>query len=231
MPVNLRLSLTVFKIGFLVEALSGLSALVTGAASLPFHGDLLLLSPIFSVFGILFLWIGRHEWNELHRKRVGHANLAFGVSLVATALAAAPIAYLTAEGGPEPAGWLGVEFGVAVALVFAVTFVTYALVASHLLGPAGQIAMALGLAWAVIVSAAIGLALAGQLHPIVSTIVDRSPALGPIEQPITLLDALLGFSYLAFFVAFVDAHWRVARGLDADPASGPATSVRRPRVD
>jgi hypothetical protein len=36
---------------------------------------------------------------------------------------------------------------------------------------------------------------------------------GAIFQPITLLDALLAFSYLAFFIAFVDAHYRVAKGL------------------
>ncbi|HEY6238921.1 MAG TPA: hypothetical protein VIZ68_07045, partial [Thermoplasmata archaeon] len=174
------------------------------------------LSPISSAFGILFLWIGRHEWNELHRTRVGHANLAFSVSLIATALAAAPIAYLSAIGGPEPPGWLALEFGVAIALVFGVTFVTYALVASHLVGRVGLVAMALGLLWAAIISALIGIALASQLHPIVSTIVARTPALDPIAQPITLRDALLAFSYLAFFIAFVDAHWRVARGLVPD---------------
>lgn len=218
MTVNLRLSLTVFKIGFGAESLSGFLVLATGAADLPFHGVLLLLSPVFTAFGILFLWIGRHEWNELHRARVGHANLAFALSLLATALAAGPVVYLAAEGGPTPPGWLGFEFGVAVALVFAVTFVTYALVASHLVGPVGRAAMAAGLLWAVVISAAIGLALASQLHPIVATIVARSPALGPIEHPITLLDSLLAFSYLGFFVAFADAHWRVARGLDAADA-------------
>ncbi len=216
MTVNLRLSLTVFKVGFGVESLSGFAALASGSPTLPFHGYLLLLSPISSAFGIVFLWIGRHEWNELHRTRVGHANLAFAVSLIATALAAAPIAYLSAIGGPEPPGWLALEFGVAIALVFGVTFVTYALVASHLVGRLGLVAMALGLLWAAIISALIGIALASQLHPIVSTIVARTPALDPIAQPITLLDALLGFSYLAFFVAFVDAHWRVVRGLVPD---------------
>ena len=91
MTVNLRLSLTVFKVGFGVESLSGFVALASGSEMLPFHGYLLLLSPIFSAFGIVFLWIGRHEWHELHRARVGHANLAFAVSLIATAMAAAPI--------------------------------------------------------------------------------------------------------------------------------------------
>jgi hypothetical protein len=118
-------------------------------------------------------------------------------------------------GGPSPPGWLAIEFGVAVALVFAVTFVTYALVASHLVGPFGKIAMGLGLAWAILISAAIGVVLAPQLAPIVQTITKGSVAIAPIVDPITLLDALLAFSYLAFFLAFADAHYRVAMGLDA----------------
>ncbi len=154
---------------------------------------------------------------QLHRTRIGHANLAFAVSLVATALAGAPIAYLTVVGGPSPPTWLGIEFGVSVALVFAVTFVTYALVAAHLVGRLGEIAMGLGLGWAVFISAAIGLVLSPQLDPIVQTITNRSVSLGPIVDPITLLDALLGFSYLAFFVAFADAHYRVAQGIGPDP--------------
>jgi len=212
MTVNLRLALTVFKVGFAVESASGFVALLSGTAQLPFNGLLLLLSPASSAVGILFLWIGRHEWNELHRTRVGHANLAFAASLVATVLAAAPIAYLTALGDPTPPGWLAVEFGAAVALVFAITFVTYALVAAHLVGRLGEVAMGAGLVWAVVLSAAIGFVLAPQLDPIVHTIVARSPQLGPIVRPITLLDALLAFSYLAFFVAFTDAHYRVAHG-------------------
>ena len=213
MTVNLRLSLTIFKIGFAVESGSGFAALIAGASALPFHGFLILLSPVFSAFGILFLWIGRHEWNELHHRRVGHANLAFAVSLLATVLAAAPVAYLTLMGGPNPPPWLAVEFGVAIALVFGVTFVTYALVAAHLVGRLGEVAMGVGLAWAVLISGLIGVALSPQLAPLVRTLVARSVAFEVIAQPITLLDALLGFSYLAFFVAFADAHLRVARGL------------------
>jgi hypothetical protein len=213
MPVNLRLSLTVFKVGFAAESASGFAALVSNSSQLPFHGLFIVLSPAFTAFGLLFLWVGRHEWNEVHRTRVGHANLAFAVSLVATAFAAAPVAYLTVTGNASPAGWLGIEFGVSVAVVFAVTFVTYALVAAHLVGRLGEIAMGLGLAWAVLISALIGLVLSPKLAPIAHMLSNRTVALGPIIDPITLLDALLAFSYLAFFVAFVDAHYRVARGL------------------
>lgn len=213
MTVNLRLSLTVFKIGFGVQSVGGFVALASNSSQLPLHGSLLVLNPIFSGLGILFLWIGRHEWNELHHTRVGHANLAFAVSLIATALAAIPIVYLTTLGGPEPPGWLVVEFGAAVAVVFGVTFVTYALVASHLVGRWGTLAMVLGLAWSLIISVLIGLALSPQLRTIVRSVVSRSPTIDPIAAPITLLAALLAFAYLAFFLAFADAHYRVAKGL------------------
>jgi len=221
MTVNLRLSLTVFKVGFAAESAGGFVALLSGSSKLPFDGLLVLLNPVFAAIGILFLWIGRHEWNELHRTRVGHANVAFAASLVATALAAAPIGILSLYGNPNPPSWLGIEFGAAIALVFAVTFVTYVLVAAHLVGRMGEIAMGIGLGWAVLLSALIGVALAPDLQPIVQSVVTRNPAVGVIFQPITLLDALLAFSYLAFFVAFADAHYRVAKGLT--PEGGVAT--------
>lgn len=132
---------------------------------------------------------------------------------MAIALAAAPVAYLSVLGGSDSTGLLGIEFGVAVAVVFGVTFVTYALVAAHLVGRWGEVAMAVGLAWAVLISGLIGIALSGQLDPIARAIVSRSTAIDAIAHPITLLDALLAFSYLAFFLAFADAHYRVAKGL------------------
>ena len=217
MTVNLRLSLTVFKLGFAAESASGFFALASTSHQLPFHGLVIFLGPAFTALGILFLYLGRHEWNEVHRTRVRYANLAFVASLAAIALAVAPIAWLAVVQAHGSPGWLGVVFGVAVAFIFAVTFVTYALVAAHLVGRLGEIAMALGLGWAVIVAAAIGLALSGELQPIVQTIVDRSVSVGPIVEPITLLDSLLAFSYLAFFLAFVDAHYRVAHGLTPSP--------------
>jgi hypothetical protein len=147
---------------------------------------------------------------------VGYANVAFLLSLVAIALAAVPVAYLSLTGGSDFSGWLGIEFGAAVALVFGVTFVTYALVAAHLVGRSGEVAMGLGLGWAVLVSGLIGATLVPELHPIVMAITARSAAIASATQPITLLDSLLAFSYLAFFFAFVDAHYRVAKGLTPD---------------
>jgi len=216
MTVNLRRSLAVFAIGFAVEGFGGLAALLLGGSTLIERRDLLLLTPIFSLVGLTFLWMGRHEWSELHRRRVGHAHGAFIGSVVAIALAAAPVIYLSAIGGPPPPAWASAEFAVAIAIVFALTFVTYALVAAHLVGPVGRIAMALGLLWAFILSALIGLALSAQLSPLVRQIVDRSPAVAPIVNAIGFLDSLLAFSYIALFVAFLDAHARVRAGGGAE---------------
>lgn len=214
MTVNLRRALLVFEVGFGAESAGGFVALAGGAAALPFHGVLLLLGPVFSAFGILLLYVGRHEWNEVHRTRVRYASTAFAANLLAIALAAAPVAWLTYAGDTDPTGLGTVLFGVAVGLVFSLTFVTYALVAAHLVGRLGEVAMALGLGWAAVVSGLIALALAPQLHPLVHDLLARSFALGTRLQPISLLDALLAFSYLAFLVGFADAHRRVVRGLD-----------------
>ena len=78
MAINLRLSLTVFKLGFAAESASGFIALASASHQLPFHGIIILLGPVITAIGILFLYLGRHEWNELHRTRVRYANVAFG---------------------------------------------------------------------------------------------------------------------------------------------------------
>jgi hypothetical protein len=222
MTLNLRLSLTIFKIGFAAESASGFAALATGATTLPFHGYVVLLGPVFTAVGLVFLWIGRHEWNTLHRARVRHAHLAFFGSLAAIILVAAPIVYLAATSPSNFPGWLGVEFGAAIALVFALTFVTYVLVASHLVDRLGGVAMGFGLAWAVGVSVLLGLELVPSLQPIVRAIRVRAPSAVPLPGPVILLDALFAFSYLAFLIAFSDAHYRVAKGLsrEAGPVPG-----------
>jgi uncharacterized membrane protein YidH (DUF202 family) len=220
MTINLRLSLTIFKIGFAAESASGFVALAGGAAQLPFHGYLVLLGPVFTALGILFLWVGRHEWNELHHSRVRHASLVFFGSLAAIALVVAPIAYLALTSPANFTGWLGLEFGLAIALVFGLTFVTYALVAAHLVGPLGRVAMAVGLAWSILVSAFLGLDLSPVLPPIARAILVRAPGSVALPGPVILLDALFAFSYLAFLIAFSDAHYRVARGLDRSAGSG-----------
>lgn len=209
---GLRTSLAIFQIGFALESFAGFVALSRPGSGLPYHSLILLLSPFFSVLGILWLWIGRSEWNDVHRQRVRSANVAFGASLLAAILAAAIVGYLSYLGPAAPPAWASLAFGTAIASLLALTFVTYVLVASHLVGPIGGVAMAFGLVWALLLSALIGLALSPQLQTIVQDVSSRNLAVGPVFAPVTLLAALFAFSYLAFFVAFADAYVRVGRG-------------------
>ena len=217
MVVRLRTSLAIFQLGFALESIGGFVVLSGAATMLPFHGLVFLLSPAFSALGIVWLWIGRHEWNELHVRRVGHASLAFQSSLLAAGLAIGVVLLLAATGPTDPPYWTRLLFGAAVAAVLALTFLTYVLVASHLVGRWGGLAMALGVGWALLLSGLIGLALVPELPPIVRSVVLKSPAVAPVLQPLTALAALFAFSYLAFFLAFTDAHWRVVQGLDPEP--------------
>jgi|SRR5579871_840490 len=221
---NLRTALAIFQAGFLLESVSGFAALIVGVAALPFHGAILLVGPAFSGAGVLFLWIGRHEWNETHAQRVGHATLAFAVTLVALLLAALPVAILTAEGSSAPPAWAAWEFGAAVALVIGASFLTYGLVAAHLVGRTGRVGLAASLLWAWIVAAVLGLLLAPQLGTIVHLIQARSGPYDSVTRPLGPLEALLAISYLAFFVLFSEAHYRVARGRPVEGSgAGPVT--------
>ncbi len=218
MPSRLRTSLAIFEVGFALESLAGFIVLLGGGTAFPDRALIVFLSPLFSFLGLLWLWIGRSEWNEAHSRRVGHVNAAFGLSLFAAVLAAGLVVWLAQMGVTTPPGWAGLAFGTAVGSVLALTFLTYVLVASHLVGPVGEISMAFGLLWALLLSILIGAALIPELTPLVADVASHNPAIGPILAPITLLASLFALSYLAFLVAFADAYGRVGRGPAASRA-------------
>ncbi|MCI4350743.1 MAG: hypothetical protein L3K15_04450 [Thermoplasmata archaeon] len=212
MTVNLRLSLTIFSIGFAVEGIGSLYSFLAAGTVLPAGGFLLYLNPVFTVIGLLFLWLGRHEWGALHRTRVGHAHRSFFLALAFLVLAIVPIAvYAYFEPTSTPPNWVELEFGASIAATFLFSYVTYALIAVHLLGPGGKIAVALALLWAAVISILLGLAVSG-LFPTYILVV-RTGAVSPsgLAGPITSDLSWLFVSYFLFLVAFVDAHRRIVR--------------------
>jgi hypothetical protein len=216
MTLNLRLGLTIFLIGFAVESAGGFATLFSGSGSLPLHGYLPIVSLGSTTVGFVFLFIGRREWNDLHRARLHFAGVLFAASLATVGAAAAPVIYLVYAGSTPVQAVLGAEFGLAIAASVALTFATYTLVAAHLVGRVGEVAIGLGVGWAVVVAVEIGDALAPRLGGIA-----RAAAAHPFTLPPELLsvggwEAWLAFSYLAFFLAFLDAHYQVARGIGAD---------------
>ena len=81
-PTNLRISLTILSIGFAIEGAGELYSVLSGGTFRPGTWLLLIIPTIATLVGLLFVWIGRHEWNELHRDRVRRAHVVFGLSVV-----------------------------------------------------------------------------------------------------------------------------------------------------
>jgi hypothetical protein len=212
MTVNLRLSLTVFSIGFAVEGVGSLYSFLASGTLLPAGGFLLYLNPIFTVIGLLFLWLGRHEWGVLHRRRVTHAHRSFFLAVLFLVLAVVPIAvYTYLEPTTSAPDWVTLEFGASVAATFLFSYVTYALIAVHLLGSGGKLAVAAALGWAAFISALLGLAVAGLFPTYIHVIRTGSVSTSGLEGPISSELSLLFVSYFLFLIAFVDAHRRIVR--------------------
>lgn len=213
MTVNLRISLTIFSLGFALEAGVDLFHVLTGSTTLIAGGSLFLLGAVATVLGLLFLWVGRHEWNELHRQRVRHAHLTFVGVLVLGAAAAAPPAYFAYANPTRLPAWLGPEVGAAVALSLLVTVAMYVVVVLHLVGPAGKAVLALALLTAVPVSYYIGLDVARDLPKYIAAATAGPTGVLPIAEPVLGLFSWLFASYFFLLAAFAEAHHRVARGL------------------
>ncbi|HZY70457.1 MAG TPA: hypothetical protein VFF67_05710 [Thermoplasmata archaeon] len=211
MTVNLRLSLAIFSLGFAIEGAGALYSFATHSSQLPGGTLLLFVSPAFTVLGLLFLFIGRHEWSELHRRRVRHAHGAFGLVVLLLILAAAPVAYfgLVAPPGDTPP-WAAFLFGGAVAGFLFFSYVTYALVVFHLVGGGGKAAVGLAVLWSAVIGAEVGAVLAGQFGTFLLAVRARSLSVAGVAAPVSFELSLLFGAYFLFLAAFLDAHRRVA---------------------
>src|SRR5208282_88920 len=141
MSTNLRISLTILSIGFAVEGGGEVYSLLTAGAFLPGTSLLFLLPAIVTLLGLLFLVIGRHEWDELHRARVRRANLIFGLSLLAGFVAGVELTLLVSYPSIGAPLWAEVVFGAAAGAFLLGTFVTYAQLVFHLVTRPSKVAL------------------------------------------------------------------------------------------
>jgi|SRR5271155_1083680 len=212
MTRNLRISLTVLSIGFAIEGIGEAYTRFTPGSSAP-GGSVLYLLPLFLTgIGLLFVWVGREEWNAVHLVRVRTANRVFAASLLGALVAASVVGVLLlvpSLGTPE---WAEVVYGAAVASLVFGTFVTYAYLVFHLVSNPGRVVVGLALAWALFISIAIALVIATTLPSVLSIVSTANLSIPAFVAPVDFLASALFVSYFLLLVAFVEAHIAVARG-------------------
>lgn len=231
MPPNLRLSLTIFTVGFLIEAGVNAYDVLTGSSGSRSE-FLFILGAVASLMGITFLTLGRHEWNALHRSRVHHAHLTLLVTVLLAIAAAGPVAYFAYMASLAIPSWLAFEVGAAVAGSLFFSFVLYAIIVYHLLGKAGQAVLVLALLTAVPVVGIVGYHLASDLPTYLSTARSSPSKLVALIEPLSTFLSYMFLAYSLFALAFLDAHRRVARGLEPpgveSMAAAPPAAPARP---
>jgi hypothetical protein len=211
MSTNLRISLTILSVGFAVEGGGEVYSLLTAGSFLPGTSLLFLLPAVVTLLGLLFILIGRHEWDELHQARVRRANLIFALSLLAGFVAAIEVVVLAAYPGFGAPLWAEVLFGAATGAFLLGTFVTYAQLVFHLVTRPSKVALVASTVWALIVSIFIAQTLAADLPSILGLIGAHSFSFEYLISPVDYLASFLFISYFLLLAAYVDAHVTVAR--------------------
>lgn len=232
MAPNLRLSLSIFTIGFLIEAGEDVYSLMFHASKQLAGETLFVVGVVATVVGMIFLTIGRHEWNELHRTRVGHAHATFLTVVLLGAAAAGPLAYYGYNPSVTIPSWISYEAGAAIAASLFFSFILYAVIVYHLLSPGGRATLAVALAAAVPVAGVVGFFVARDIPTYLATVRASPTKLTTLVEPVVSYLSYMFLAYALFAVAFMDAHRRVAQGLGSAPmaarsaASGPSPPHR-----
>ena len=211
MTANLRVSLTILSVGFAVEGGAEVYSLLTAGSFLPGTNLLFLLPAIVALLGLLFLLIGRNEWDEQHRARLRRANQIFGLSLLAGFIAGIEVALLVAYPAVGAPLWAEVLFGTAAGAFLLGTFVTYAQFVFHLVTWASKVALVISSLWALGVSAFIAQTLASDLPSLLNSIEAHSFSATYLIPPVDYLASFLFLSYFLLLAAYVDAHITVAK--------------------
>lgn len=217
--MNLRIALLVFLIGFAVEAVGSFYQWVTHAAALPFGGALLYLPIVFTLVGLVFLTIGRHEWDELHKRRVAHARRLFLVAILLGAIAAAAVAYYVdvAPTAQQPAT-LAPFVAIAAAAAYFTSYLLYAVLAAHLLRPVVWAVLGGAMLWAAYVAYELAVTVDDQFPTYLAVLRDHTASLAGLTAPLDTILSTMFVTYFLLVIAFADAHRRVALGREAATA-------------
>jgi hypothetical protein len=212
---NLRIALTILSLGFAVEGASEAYSVVSSGSFRPGTTLVFLVPVLATVAGLVFVWIGRHEWNATHRDRVRQAHVVFALSLLGAVVAAGVLAGLYLDPSLGTPGWAQVAFGAAAASLVFGTFVTYAVLIFHLVGRPSKAVLLASIGWAFLVSVFVGETLGGDLGVILGLVRHRTLATPGFLAPVDTLASYLFVSYFLLLAAYVEAHRAVAQGRPA----------------
>jgi hypothetical protein len=205
---KLRLTLGILLLGFVIEGTFEAYTYINHSYQLPYASLIFILSPFITLAGLLILWIGRFEWDEILARRFRHAHLAFVLNFMALGLAVAPVVwYGFGSGAPIPS-WVESEFGAAIVASLLFTFATYVLVAFELNAGLGKALLLTAMGWASLVSIWIGRALAHELGTIVQIAQSRTLDLTPVSTSISGDESYLAVAYFLLTIAYLDAFHR-----------------------
>ncbi len=226
MTRNLRISLTILSIGFGIEGAGELYTRFIVGADAPGASVLYLLPLVLTAVGLLFVWVGREEWNQVHLVRVRTANRVFAGSLLGAVVAGALLALLVSVPSLGAPDWAEGLFGAAVASLVFGTFVTYAYLVFHLVSDPGRVAVGAALVWAFAISVLVAISIGSALPTILTIISARDLSIPAFVTPVDFLISYLFVSYFLLLAAYVEAHVAVARGL-VDVPNRPGMPVTR----
>ena len=223
MVSKLRLTLAILSLGFAIEGLIEAYTYLSRSYRLPYAASIFILGPFITLAGILVLWMGRHEWNDLLSRRFRHAHRTFAFSLLALIVAVALLVWYSYSSAPVPS-WVSWGFGAAVMVSLLLTFATYVLIAWHLTTLVGKALLLLALGWAAVVSFWFGQVLAQDLGAIVLVLQTRTLADGSLSASIAGVESYLALSYALLVIAYIDAF----RGIPAESPKPPSAPVSPP---
>jgi len=205
---KLRLTLGILLAGFVVEGTFEAYTYINHSYQLPYASYIFVIGPFVTLAGLLILWIGRFEWDEILARRFRHAHWAFAINIVALLLAVTPVVWYGLLSAGSIPSWVKWEFGVAVVSSLLFTYATYVLVAFELTTGTSKAILLVAFGWASFVSIWIGDALSGEFSTIVMIVRSRVLDLSSVSESISSRESFLAVTYLLLTIAYLHAYHR-----------------------
>jgi hypothetical protein len=205
---RLRLTLLILLLGFAIDGIVEAYNAINHTYPLPFASSVFIIGPFVTLTGLAILWIGRSEWDERTSRRFRLAQRAFGLSLVAIALAGLPVLYYGLNPATTIPWYVEWEFGAAILAMLVLNFIIYVLVAFDLTEVFGKVLLLISLAWASVVTIFLGQALAKEFGTIVLAIQDRTFNFRPVSSSVSGIESYFVVAYILLTIVYLDAYRR-----------------------